>query len=454
MKDLRQFTRANRDRILAELKDFLRIPSVSTAPRHSADCLRAAKWLTGQLERLECGRIELLGSDTHPVVWAEGPLAPGKPTVLVYGHYDVQPPDPMNLWKSAPFEPTVRNGNLYARGSSDDKGQVFAILKAVEAVNLGSRPPVNVRFMIEGQEESGSYVLFDLLKQEPDRVGVDAVLVADMPYFAPRAPAIYTGLRGICYTEITLRTLRTDLHSGMYGGVAPNAHETLIRLLARLKDADGRVQIPGFYEAILPPSQAEHAVWKGLPLDDEKYRRREVGARALTGLKGKSVLERTWALPTLEIHGITGGFTDAGAKAVIPAEATAKVSFRLAPNQKASTVARQLKDAVRNLAPDYARATVRVMISADPVLVDTRARPFSFLDQAFYEVEGRRPVPIRSGGSIPIVPALRKRRAPVLLSGIGLPDDGLHAPNEKLNLNQFWKGVRIFGRFFQLMGNQ
>lgn len=438
--------------MLDELKSLLRIPSVSTTPAHNADCRRAAEWVRDHLKALGCATAELLDSETHPVVWAESAAVPGRPTVLVYGHYDVQPPDPLNEWESAPFEPVERNGNLYARGATDDKGQVFSIIKAFEAVSRSGRPPVNVRFLIEGQEESGSRVLFDLLKREPDRVRADAVLVSDMPYYAPGWPSVETGLRGLCYAEITVRTLKSDLHSGLYGGVAPNAHETLVHLLARLKSPDGRINIPGLYSAVARPSKAERESWKKLPFNARKYLQEEVGAKTLTGLKGYSALERTWALPTFEIHGITGGFTAEGAKTVIPAVATAKVSLRLVPNQLTKTVARQLTAAARRYAPKYADVSVRILHGADPVVVDTSAPPFALIDQAFKEVEGRGIVLTRSGGSIPVVPALAKKGAPVVLAGIGLPDDRLHAPNEKIGLDQVWKGIRVFGRFLELMG--
>ncbi len=447
------FIREREKPVLDELKEFLRIPSISTLPDHNADCRRAAQWVADHLKGLGCRNTTLLGSETHPVVWAEGPPAPGKPTVLVYGHYDVQPPDPVDLWETPPFDPTIRAGNIYARGATDDKGQVFSIVKAFEAVSRNGSPPVNVRFLIEGQEESGGEVLTDLLRREPERVDADAVLVADMPYYAPGWPAIYTALRGICYCEISVRTLDGDLHSGLYGGVAPNAHETLVHILAQLKSPAGKIRISGLYEAVVKPTKAERDAWNRLPFSERSYMRNEVGSRALTGLKRYTPLERIWALPTLEIHGITGGFTAEGAKTVIPAVAAAKVSLRLVPKQRCKTVERQLRKRVKELAPPHAKASVDLIHGADPVLADVSARPFDFVRQAFREIEGREAVPIRSGGSIPIVPALAKRGAPVVLAGIGLPDDRLHAPNEKLAVEQFWKGVRVFGRFFELMGS-
>ena len=452
MTDLDTFVTSNRDRMLEELVHLLRVPSVSTDPAHDGDCRRAAKWLAEHLSALGCPTVDLLADETHPVIWAEGPKRPGKPTILVYGHYDVQPPDPIDLWDSPPFEPSLRDGNIYARGATDDKGQVFSIIKAFEAVSRQNGPQVNVRFLIEGQEESGSDVLFDLLAREPDRAVADAVLISDMPYFAPGWPATNVALRGICYAEITVRTLKGDLHSGLYGGVAPDAHETLVHILASLKLPSGRIRIPGLYEAVDRPSKKERDAWAQLPFNKRRYVKEELGARTMTGLARYSVFERVWALPTFEVHGITGGFTGGGAKTVIPAVASAKVSLRLVPNQKLKKVERQLTRAVRAAAPSYADVSVELIHGGDPVLVDVSAPAFDVLGRAFEEVEGRWPVPIRSGGSIPIVAALARDGVAVILSGIGLPDDGLHAPNEKISVEQFYKGVKVFGRFFEMMG--
>jgi acetylornithine deacetylase/succinyl-diaminopimelate desuccinylase-like protein len=439
------------ERLLDELTTFLRIPSISTLPAHDADCRRAAEWVAADLRRLGCRDVQLLGSDTHPVVWGVGPDVPGAPTILIYGHYDVQPPDPINEWTSPPFEPSRREGRIYARGAADDKGQVFCLLRAIEA--LGA-PPVNFRFLIEGEEEFGSKVLFDLLRREPERTRADVALVADMSYVAPGWPAVYTSLRGMCYAEIAVRTAKHDLHSGEYGGAAPNAHEELCRLLVRLKGPNGRINIPGLYATVQAPSARERAAWKRLPFRERDFLSRRVQAKALTGLKSHSVLERIWALPTFEIHGITGGFTGAGAKTVIPAEAVAKVSLRLVPNQKMRTVERQLAAAVKKLAPKYVTATVRFIHGADPARVKIDHPAFKLLDRAFHEVVGRGTVPARAGGSIPVVPALSREGAAVLLTGIGLPDDRLHAPDEKLDLQQLWDGIRVFGRFYQLMGER
>lgn len=439
------------DTLVADLSEFLRIPSISTLPDHADDCRRAAGWLVDRFKKLGCPVVELLEGRGHPVVWAESPQVEGKPTVLCYGHYDVQPVDPIDEWVSPPFDPTVRDGKLYARGAVDDKGQVFTLIKAYESVLDGSgKPPLNVRFIIEGEEECGGHVIFDLLEAEPERTAVDAVVVADMGYYAPGMPAVYTGLRGICYAEIHLRTLERDLHSGTYGGVAPNAIETMVRLLADLKTRAGRINVPRIYKSVIPPTKPERKAWKRLPFKKQRFLKHEVTGRALTGLKGFSVLERTWALPTFEMHGIRGGFTGEGAKTVIPAQAVAKVSLRLVPGQSYQRVGKWLTRAVKKLAPPYAKVEVKLLHGGDPVLCDVTDPAFRTLDQAFESVVGRATVPVRAGGSIPVVPALQRGGAPVLLTGIGLPDDGLHSPNEKVNVQQIVDGIQVFGKFFQL----
>ncbi|NOT10055.1 MAG: dipeptidase [Gemmatimonadales bacterium] len=437
------------DKLLAELNQFLAIPSISTLPAHAQDCRRAAGWLMEQFRALGCPVVELLEGDGHPVVWAESPRIEGKPTVLCYGHYDVQPVDPLDEWVSPPFEPTVRDGKLYARGAVDDKGQVFTLLKAYQSV-LGKdgKPPLNVHFIIEGEEECGGRVIFDRLRAEPERTAVDAVIVADMGYYAPGMPAVYTGLRGLCYAEIHVRTLQRDLHSGSYGGVAPNAMETLVRLLADLKSRSGKINIPKLYKAVEPPTKAERKAWKGLPFDEREFLKDEVTGKALVGLKQYSALERTWALPTFEIHGIRGGFTGEGAKTVIPAQAMAKVSLRLVPNQEYEKVGKWLTRAVKDLAPKYAEVEVKLLHGGNPVLCDVSHPAFTVLDEAFEAVAGARTVPVRAGGSIPVVPELQRGGAPVLLTGIGLPDDGLHSPNEKVTVQQLWDGIEVFGKFF------
>ena len=441
--------------MLRELNEFLSIPSISALPAHAADCRRAAEWLIQHLQQLGCPVVKLVEGPGHPVFWAESPRLPGKPTLLIYGHYDVQPPDPLDEWTSPPFTPTVRDGRLYARGAADDKGQVYCLLKAYESVlDADRQPPLNVNFIFEGEEECGGRVIFDLLHSEPERTRADAALVCDMSYYAPGWPAVYTALRGLCYAEISVRTLQRDLHSGTYGGVAPNAIESLSHILAQLKSEDGKINIPGLYEAVEPPTQNELETWQKLPFDHERFLADEVTGKALTGLTDRSVYERVWALPTFEIHGIRGGFTGEGAKTVIPAQATAKVSLRLVPGQRVDTVGKALEAAVAALAPPWAEVKVTLLHGGDPVQVDVNHPAFEILNEAFEAVEGRSAVQVRAGGSIPIVPELGLAGAPVILTGIGLPDDGLHSPNEKLDLRQLWSGIEIFGRFFELFAEK
>jgi acetylornithine deacetylase/succinyl-diaminopimelate desuccinylase-like protein len=449
------FVRREQSRMLRELTELLSIPSISALPAHAQDCWRAANWLQQHLNRLGCPVATIIEGPGHPVAWGESPRVPGAPTLLIYGHYDVQPPDPLDEWVTPPFEPTVRDGKLYARGSSDDKGQVFCLLKAYEAlVEEHGTPPLNINFIFEGEEECGGKVIFELLRREPERTRADAALVCDMSYYAPGWPGVYTALRGLCYAEISVRTLERDLHSGTYGGVAPNAIETLVRILSELKSASGEIRLKGLYEAVKPPAKAELDAWSRLPFDREDFLRREVTGKTLTGLKDRSVFERVWALPTFEIHGIKGGFVGEGAKTVIPAQATAKVSLRLVPGQSYEAVGRSLEQAVTALAPSWAEVKVTLLHGGDPVQVDVNAPAFAVLDQAFEEVVGKKAVRVRAGGSIPIVPELGLTGAPVILTGIGLPDDGLHSPNEKLDLAQLWSGIEIFGRFFELFAEK
>jgi acetylornithine deacetylase/succinyl-diaminopimelate desuccinylase-like protein len=451
----RGFVQREQPRLLSELGELLAIPSISALPAHAGDCRRAAEWLGAHLRGLGCPVVNIIEGPGHPVVWAESPRVPDRPTLLIYGHYDVQPPDPLDEWITAPFTPTVRDGRLYARGAADDKGQVFCLLKAYEAVlEAGRQPPLNVHFIFEGEEECGGRVISDLLYSEPERTRADAALVCDMSYYAPGWPAVYTALRGLCYAEISVRTLERDLHSGTYGGVAPNALETLVRLLGKLKSETGEIRVPGLYEAVQPPTSLELNTWKRLPFDQERFLIDEVTGRALTGLTDRTVYERVWALPTFEIHGIKGGFIGDGAKTVIPAHAMAKVSLRLVPGQHVEEVGRALERAVAAAAPEWADVKVTLLHGGDPVQVDVDHPAFEILNEAFEAVEGRKAVQVRAGGSIPIVPQLGLGGAPVILTGIGLPDDGLHSPNEKLELRQLWRGIEIFGRFFELFAEK
>jgi len=447
------YARQNYTRFLDELKALLRIPSVSTLPEHAGDCHFAAEVLAADLAKIGMENVRLIETEGHPLVYADWLHAAGKPTVLVYGHYDVQPPDPLDEWLSPPFEPTERNGNLYARGAVDDKGQVIMQLKALESLLAAGSLPINVRVLLEGEEEVGGEGIGKYVATKPPELKADFALVSDTELFAPGLPTLCVGLRGMIYTELEVRGAKTDLHSGMYGGAAPNPFFALAQILAGLKDENGHILIPGFYDDIIPPSPEELAAWQSLPFDEEQYRIHEVGSKQLVGEAGYSVLERTWARPTLDVHGIPGGFTGAGAKTVIPAKALAKVSMRLVPGMTPAKSFDLYKKYVAKLAPAGVDVEVRLIHSGDPCLIPVDNPYIQAATRALHEVWGKDTVFIRSGGSIPIVGDFaRNLGLPSVMMGFGLPDDNIHAPNEKFNLQNFALGIESLVRFLEEVG--
>jgi acetylornithine deacetylase/succinyl-diaminopimelate desuccinylase-like protein len=448
------YFRENRERYLAELIDFLRIPSVSTLPEHKEDVLRAAAFVRRALEKAGLAGATLVENQGNPLVYAEWLHAAGKPTLLLYGHYDVQPPDPLDEWKSPPFEPEIRGENLYARGASDDKGQVYILIKAVEALlATGGALPVNVRFLIEGEEEVGGGHIESFVRGGDPRLRADAAIICDTEMFAPEMPTLCVGLRGILGGELHVRGADHDLHSGVYGGVAPNAIQAVAEILTTLKGRDGRIQIPGFCDRVLPPTPEEAAAWESLPFDAEEYRQKEVGSSELTGEPGYSPLERAWARPTLEVHGIRGGFTGEGAKTVIPARAVAKVSLRLVADQDPEEAERQLVEAIRQATPAGVQAEWKTIQKAAPSLVDTGSSYLQAAARAMEGVFGNPTVYIRSGGSIPIVGLFAAQLGiPSVMMGFGLPDDNLHAPNEKIYLPNYYRGIEAVARYLELLG--
>ena len=448
------YARENYPRFLDQLKALLRIPSVSTLPEHAGDCHFAAEVLAADLSKIGMENVRLIETEGHPLVYADWLHAAGKPTVLMYGHYDVQPPDPLDEWLSPPFEPTERNGNLYARGAVDDKGQVVAQIKALESLLVGSGSlPINVRVLLEGEEEVGGEGIAKYVASKPADLNADFALVSDTELFAPGLPTLCVGLRGMIYTELEVRGAKTDLHSGMYGGVAPNPFVALAQILAGLKDENGRILIPGFYDDIIPPSAEELAAWQSLPFDEEEYRIHEVGSRQLVGEAGYSVMERTWARPTLDVHGIPGGFIGAGAKTVIPAKATAKVSMRLVPGMTPAKSFELYKNYVQKIAPAGVEIEVRLIHSGDPCLIPVDNPYIRAATRALHEVWGKDTVFIRSGGSIPIVGDIARHLGlPSVMMGFGLPDDNLHAPNEKFNLKNFALGIESLICFLEELG--
>lgn len=449
-----EYVQKHTERLLEELKSFLRIPSVSTLPEHRPDIDRAAAFVADALRSAGLENVEIISTERHPLIYADWLHAPGKPTVLCYGHYDVQPPDPVEEWKSPPFEPEVRNGNLYARGAADDKGQMYCHIKAAEALRAtGGGLPVNLKFLIEGEEEIGGASVAGYVAQNPDKLKADVALVSDTAMYAEGMPALCIGLRGLVYCEVEAQGPSRDLHSGLYGGAAPNPVFGLIELLSKVKNRQGVIQIPGAYDDVEPPAEAEKQSWESLPFDERKFLRNEVGAPRLTGERGYSVLERIWARPTFEVHGIAGGFTGAGAKTVIPARATAKVSFRLVPRQDPEKLIAAFREFVRRKTPKGIRTDVRVLSAAPAVLVNPDHAAVRVAARCLSESFGGPTVFIRSGGSIPIVGDFAKHLGiPTVLMGFGLPDDGLHSPNEKFRLDHYYRGILTVARFFEQYG--
>jgi acetylornithine deacetylase/succinyl-diaminopimelate desuccinylase-like protein len=448
------FVEQHKERLLEELKDFLRIPSISTLPDHAADVQHAARFVADSLRAVGLENVEIIPTAKHPLVYADWLHAPGKPTVLCYGHYDVQPPDPLELWTTPPFEPTIRDGNLYARGSADDKGQMYMHVKAVEALRaVNGKLPVNLKFLIEGEEEVGGESVAKYVAENPAKLKADVALVSDTSLYAEGIPTLCIGLRGLIYTEIEARGPARDLHSGLYGGAAPNAVFGLVELLAKLKDANGVIQIPGIYDDVEPPTAAEKHSWTTLPFNEQEFLKREVGSTALTGEPGYTVLERVWARPTLEVHGIAGGFTAAGAKTVIPATATAKVSIRLVPRQDPDKIVAAFKKFASKNTPAGIETQVRVLSAGPAIMVNPDHPAIDVAARAFKDILGRETVFVRSGGSIPIVGDFAKHLGiPTILMGFGLPDDGLHSPNEKYKLSNYYSGIMTIAHFFEQYG--
>lgn len=445
---------AEKETYLEELKDYIRIPSISTDPAYKAEVLRAAEFLEGKLREagLKAERIQTAG---NPLVYAEWLGAPGKPTVLFYGHYDVQPADPLELWRNPPFEPTVEGDKLVARGSTDDKGQSYTHVKAVAAL-LAERGslPVNVKFLVEGEEESGGESIDRFVREDAGkRLASDAVMISDTSLYAPGQPSLIYGLKGLSYMEIKVTGPNRDLHSGTFGGAVTNPLNALCQIVAKLRDEKtGKILIPGFYDDVRPLEDWERKEFASLPFDEEKYRT-ELGVAELFGEEGYSTRERTWARPTCDVNGIFGGYMGKGAKTVLPSWGGAKVSMRLVPDQEPKKIAKLFTDYVQSVAPKGVTVDVEFLHGADPVVVEAKGPIVDAAMDAMQEVWGARPVRIREGGSIPIVSTFASvLQAPVLLLGFGLNDDGLHSPNEKFNISHFYNGTRSVARLLDRLG--
>jgi acetylornithine deacetylase/succinyl-diaminopimelate desuccinylase-like protein len=443
----------HQQRFLEDLKGWLRIPSISTLPEHIGDIQQAAEYAVAQLKAIGLEHTEAIKTEGNPLVYGEWLKAPGKPTLLIYGHYDVQPVDPIELWTTPPFEPTVRNGNLYARGAADDKGQVMLIFKALETLmSSNGTLPINVKVLIEGEEEAGGEAIEHYVRTYPERLGCDAAFICDTHMPSKELPALIYGLRGTTYTEVEVKGAKGDLHSGSYGGVAPNPLHALAIIISRLKDADGHIHIPGLYDHIRKPTQAEREYWDRDPQHIGEALLEEMGVKQFSGENEYPPLERTWARPTLEVHGISGGFTGEGAKTVIPAVAKAKISLRLPSDLTSKEAFRLFEQAVKEVAPPDVQVNVVELHGGEGVLVSPDSSPMVAAAAALKEVYGKEPVYIREGGSIPVASLFYEQlNVPVVLMGFGLPDDNLHAPNEKYSLDQFFNGVRTVTSFLLKM---
>ncbi len=448
--NLLEYIDQHRDEHLHELFELLRIPSVSAKSEHKPDIQRAAQWIADKLTAIGMDGVEIIPTKLHPLVYAEWLRAPGKPTILFYGHYDVQPPEPVELWTSPPFEPTVRKGRLYARGSADDKGQVHIHLAALESLmKVYGRLPINVKLIIEGEEEVGSENIYKYVRANKRKLKADALVVSDTSMVAPGVPSISYGLRGLNYYEIEISGPEQDLHSGVFGGAVPNPLQVLADLFARLHDKDGRVAVPGFYRDVKPVSKAERRALHALPWS-EKELRRFVGAPGLTGEKGYSTLEQLWCRPTLELNGMWGGYMGEGAKTVIPAKAWAKFSTRLVPNQDTKKIAALVEKQVRRLLPKTVTCKFQTLSQGKPWVASYDYPIFQTAMRALTEGFGRKAVFIREGGSIPFVTEVHDLLGvPCVLMGFGLPDENAHAPDEHIALDHYYGGIRSVARFYE-----
>ncbi|TWT96047.1 Succinyl-diaminopimelate desuccinylase [Botrimarina colliarenosi] len=426
----------------AALFELLRIPSVSADSRHKGDVDRAADWVEARLTGMGL-TVERLATPGAPILFAQSPPVPGKPVALVYGHYDVQPPDPLDEWLSPPFEPTVRDGNVYARGATDDKGQMLTHVLGVESLlNAGGELPLQVKFLIEGEEEVGSEHLDAAVAANRDKLACDVVVVSDSSQFAPGVPAVTYGLRGIAYYELFVEGPKQDLHSGSFGGGVTNPANVLAKLLAALVDSEGRIRIPGFYDDVAPLTDRERAEFARLPFDEERFLK-QLNVDGVSGEVGYTTLERRWARPTCDINGLWSGYQGEGAKTVLPARAGAKVSFRLVPDQEPEKITAGLRALLEPLVPPGAKLTIKPHHGAPGVKFSLESPYMEAAAAAIEQGFGARPVYMREGGSIPIVGTFaRELDADVLLLGWGLDDDNTHSPNEKFNLGDFHRGIQ------------
>jgi acetylornithine deacetylase/succinyl-diaminopimelate desuccinylase-like protein len=443
------FAQRNKERFLSELGDFISIPSISTKAEHKSDIEQCAEWICNHLRSIGMARVEIFSTRGNPVVYAEWSDQHEKPTILFYGHYDVQPVEPLELWASPPFEAAVRENRIYGRGATDDKGQVFINFKALEAcLKTVGKLPVNVKMIIEGEEEVGSGHLVGFVADHKDLLKSDLALISDTPFFAEEVPSICYGLRGIAYLQVDLVGPNRDLHSGSYGGAVHNPIQALSEIIAKLHDDDGQITIPGFYDDVRPPTKQERALYKKFRWSNGRYAE-ELGVKQLYGEKGFSTLERLWARPTLECNGICGGYTGEGVKSVIPSTASAKISMRLVPDQRPEKIAALFEKHIKRIAPKTVRASVRCLATGDPAITPIDSPGIKAASVALEKAFGKKPLFQREGGSIPIISHFKDALGvDTVLLGFGLPDENAHAPNEFLNLDNFFGGINTIIHFY------
>jgi acetylornithine deacetylase/succinyl-diaminopimelate desuccinylase-like protein len=452
--NLAEFIEGKREEHLAELYEFLRIPSVSAKSEHKGDIERASRWVADHLRSAGFKSVEIIPTSLHPLVYAESLEAPGKPTVLFYGHYDVQPAEPLELWTSAPFDPETRNGNIYGRGTADDKGQVHIHIKALESLHkLHGKFPVNIKVLIEGEEEVGSVSLWEFVQRNKEKLKADALIVSDTAMLGKGVPSITYGLRGLNYYQIELTGPARDLHSGVYGGAVPNPLTVLTELFAKLHDMNFRITVPGFYDDVAAIGAKERKQLNSLPWKKKDFER-AVGAPGYFGEKGFTTVERLWIRPTFELNGIWGGYQGEGAKTVIPSKAYAKFSTRLVPNQNPKKIAKLVEQHVRKLLPKTVHCKFEVLSTGKPWVAAYQDPIFHTAQSALEKGFGKKAVFIREGGSIPFVTQMHDTfKVPCVLIGFGLPDENAHAPDEHLALENYYGGIKAIAHLYEGLGS-
>ena len=449
METTQDFIRTNEKRFIDELLDLLKIPSISADNKYAKDVVLAAQFIKTQLEKAGADKVEICTTKGHPIVYGEKIIDPALPTVIVYGHYDVQPVDPVNLWDSPPFEPVIKDNKIFARGSCDDKGQVYMHIKAFEGMMKTKSLPCNVRFMIEGEEEVGSVNLGAWVKENKQRLKGDVILISDTSIIANDVPSIETGLRGLSYVEVEVTGPNRDLHSGVYGGAVGNPIQILCQMITSLKDKDNRITIPGFYDDIIDLNQQERIELNKTPFDLNEYKK-DLGIDEISGETGYTTLERTGIRPTVELNGIWGGYTGEGSKTVLPSKASAKISMRLVPNQKTDKITSLFTEYFKKIAPPTVKVKVTPHHGGEPVVTPTDSIAYKAASKAMEQTFGKKPIPTRGGGSIPIVALFEKELGlKSVLMGFGLDSDLIHSPNEHYGIFNFIKGIETIPLFFK-----